>query len=154
MSPTGNSRAACEGGYSLLEVMLVLAIMATVASIVPMMVREASPEFRLRAEMDMLIRSLVLARSEARLEGYPVIVGVDDDRGGYGYGGGQVRLPSGVEITVEGPEELSGATAADRVVFYPRGGSSGGRLTLAFKGRMRAVSIDWLTSAIRRAEMP
>lgn len=152
MSPTGNNRAAREGGYSLLEVMLVLAILATLASIVPMLVRKASPELQLRAEMDMLMRSLVLARSEARLEGHPAKIGIDGDNQGYGYGGGQVRLPDGVEITVEGPEEFSGATVADSVIFYPRGGSSGGRLTLQFKGHMRAVSVDWLTSAIRRTD--
>lgn len=151
MSLTGINRARnkSEAGYTLLEVMVVLAILAVVAGAVPAMIRDASPRLRLEAQAAETLKDLAYLRARTRLEGTPGTLLVAEDGHSYRLGGREIRLADKVSVTLGGSEKASAALSRSAITFYPEGGSSGGRVILSSGDVTETITIDWLTSAIR-----
>lgn len=144
MSSTGSLKHPAAG-FTLLELMVVLAILGLALAIVPANLMNATGAQALKADVRTLISGLRYARTRAIASNEPVALVID---------------PHAAQLSIDGTQQigtLSKSTtlgAANRplaVQFYPDGGSSGGELLLSRGQDQYRVTINWLTGAVSAA---
>ena len=137
-------------GLTLLEVLIVLALMAIVAGFVIPMFGGPISTSELRASARQLAAGLRLARSEAvseRRETF-LVLDVAGKRFKVDRNPKEHVLPSRVELKLFTAQKdlVSGTVGSIR--FFPDGGSNGGRITVASGARKFDVDVDWLTGRV------
>lgn len=138
------------GGFTLLELIVVLAIVAAVAAF-------ALPSFspgagvQLKTATRALMVGLRQTRSEAIATNVSKALVLDLEERHFKVGdSSRVRhLPSdvGVSLFTASRERVDERTGGIR--FFPDGSSTGGRVTLTSGNRELFVDVDWLTGRIR-----
>jgi general secretion pathway protein H len=129
------ARAGSQAGFTLIEMIVVIVIMALVAGVVLVRQPLHSAGFDTEATVRALTSALRVARSRAIAQDRDVQVVTA--AGGFAVdGGASWVLPSG--------EVLS----PSRVIFMPDGGSSGATIVLAAGPRRIAISVNWLTGRV------
>jgi general secretion pathway protein H len=129
-----------QAGFTLIEMIVVIVIMALVASLVLVRQPWHSAGFNTEATVRALSSALRLARSRAIAQDREVTVVTRAD--GFAVDGGAPwLLPPG--------EALSAA----QIVFMPDGGSTGTTVLLAAGPRRIAVSVNWLTGRVLSREL-
>lgn len=136
-----------DAGFSLLEVLVTLFILALVAGIATVQFRNAD-RVALGGETRALTAILRHAQQTASARGQQQVVAIDVDAGRITHGELMRDLPDGIEISLTAlrEEQTSGAVAGIR--FHPDGISSGGRITLRQGAAETAVFVHWLGGAI------
>ena len=141
---------ASRRGVTLLELLIVLAIMAIVAGFVIPMFGGPVSTSELRSAARQLAAGLRLAQSEAvsqRRQTFLVLdvagkrFKVDNDPHEH-------RLPSKVELKLFTAQNDLVSDSVGSIRFFPDGGSNGGRITVASGDRKFDVDIDWLTGRV------
>ena len=141
MSSTGSARHPAAG-FTLLELMVVLAILGLVVAIVPANLMNATGGQALKADVRALISSMHYARTRAISSNASVALIVD---------------PRTRQLSIDGRQQvgtLSNTTSlgmmnqATAVQFHPDGGSSGGEFLLSYGRDEYRISINWLTGAV------
>ena len=127
-----------RGGFTLLELVVVLAIVAAVAGVVAVQLSSASGAVHVKAAARELASALRYARSRAIAEQRETAVVLDARK--HRYPGVALELVVG---QAEALDEHRGA-----VRFYPDGSSSGARLRLMAGGRSQVVDVDWMTGRV------
>ena len=142
-------------GFTLLELLVVLAIAGLLASLVPSLISAALPGTKLKIASRDLATVLRNSRSMAVSQGRKVDVFVYFDARKYIDGNGNAHdLPAGVEIRARDDIDLEAFVAAPhtgsfpsdrfRIRFHPDGSSSGAAITLR-QGRLAyTVEVEWL----------
>jgi general secretion pathway protein H len=137
-------------GITLLELLIVLAIMAIVASVVMPMFGAPVSTSELRATAREIAAGLRLAQSEAvsqRRQTFLVLdvagkrFKVDNDPHEH-------KLPSKIELKLFTAQNDLVNESVGSIRFFPDGGSNGGRITVAAGERKFDVDIDWLTGRV------
>ncbi len=128
---------AVESGFTLLEMLVVLAVLGLMAGLViargPM--RSAGLDSRMAAnQVAGLLRG---ARSEAIAADRPVIVAIDSATGTVRVGAAAPRSVGASIGSLTGP-----------LVFLPDGSSRGGSLTIGSATARKRVTVDWLTGRV------
>jgi general secretion pathway protein H len=134
-SATGNA------GFTLLELIVVLAIIVLLAAAWPFAAPRLFPTQQLRNEAQRLIASLRLARTAARVSGAPQIIEITDGGASYRAGLETYELQRGVIVRARGRS----AERSPSILFYPDGSSSGGVLDLQLPDRTLSVDLKKLT---------
>ncbi len=137
-------------GFTLLEILLVLAIMALAAALtLPALVRPSGSE--LRAATATLAGGLRRAREAAVNSNREATLTLDLDRHTFTVSG-EPRgrgLPPELELALfTARSELDGERTG-RIRFFPDGSSTGGRVSLTSGQRRYHVDVDWLTGQVR-----
>ncbi len=141
--------AGWQAGFTLLELLVVLVLVALVVALAPPLWSNAVPTAEHRAVTRQVAQMLRMARAEAVARRIDVPVRFDLAANTISLQAHKtLRLPEGItiELTTTEAEKLDEQRAAVR--FYPDGGSSGGRVTLRAGERAYRVDIDWLTGRI------
>lgn len=139
-----NSKSA---GFSLIETLVVLSIMALVSAAV-LAAKPKTTAARVNAEARAITASLQLARSRARARNAEIVVGVDTQNGRLGGVDAMRQLPEGMEVSLTvAATERHGAVGGVR--FYPDGRSSGGEILLTYRGRRERIVVNWFTGDSR-----
>jgi len=139
-----DSRSA---GFSLIETLVVLSIMALVSSAV-LAAKPRTAAARVNAEARAIAASLQLARSRARAGNAEIVVGVDAQSGRFGGADEMRQLPDGMEVSLTvSATERHGTVGGVR--FYPDGRSSGGEILLTYRGRKERIVVNWFTGDSR-----
>lgn len=122
------TRIGEEAGYTLVELLVVIALAGLMMTAVPAFASRLLPSARFEARFEELKDTLAETRAEAQSSG-------------------EIRrfdpTPFG-EALIFTPELLVGSKEAD-LVFYGGDGATGGILVLKDGTRARALEIDWLT---------
>ncbi|MBI1263563.1 MAG: type II secretion system protein GspH [Alphaproteobacteria bacterium] len=156
---TSARRQGQEGGFSLVEVMIVIAIIALVS--VTAVTQIAPPRSALDTEAARLVLRLETARRHALMTGAPLGFAVDGDGAGYAFLDlqadgwrvrhgdrtlGPARLTEGVDLTLtgaglRGDPDSAGLPAPD-LWFDPAGAEPPAGLSLRQGGREVSISVS------------
>jgi general secretion pathway protein H len=139
-----------QRGVTLLELLIVIALMAVVAGIVIPMFGGGVPTSELRASARQLAAGLRLARSEAvseRRETF-LLVDVAGKRFKVDRDTRVHALPSRIELKLFTAQNDLVSETVGSIRFFPDGGSNGGRITVAAGTRKFDVDVDWLTGRV------
>ena len=139
-----------QAGVTLLELLIVIALMGIVAALVVPMFGGPVSTSELRATARQLAAGLRLARSEAvseRRETF-LVVDVAGKRFKIDREAREHALPSKVDLKLFTAQNDLVSENVGAIRFYPDGGSNGGRITVAAGARKFNVDVDWLTGRV------
>lgn len=141
-------------GFTLIELIVVLAVLGLITALAMPMFAGALPGARLKAAARDLGAELRYARAQAIAGNRETTLTIDLAARRYAIlgartGPGESRaLPEELEIKVRtARRELAGDARAS-IRFFPDGGSTGGRITLSRGERRYLVGVDWLTGRV------
>jgi general secretion pathway protein H len=117
-----------EAGFTLLEMLVVIAIMGVALLLITGYGRPHSEAMEMQAGARAVAASMRAARGDAIDQGHPVAFTLP-------------RLPASITATIQAP--------AGCIVFAPDGSASGGRVVLDGPGQELAISADWLTGQVQ-----
>jgi general secretion pathway protein H len=139
-----------QAGFTLLELLIVIALMGIIAALVVPMFGGPVSTSELRATARQLAAGLRLARSEAvseRRETF-LVVDVAGKRFKVDREAREHALPSKVDLKLFTAQNDLVSQNVGSIRFYPDGGSNGGRITVASGARKFDVDVDWLTGRV------
>lgn len=139
-----------QAGVTLLELLIVIALMGIIAALVVPMFGGPVSTSELRATARQLAAGLRLARSEAvseRRETF-LVVDVAGKRFKVDREAREHALPSKVDLKLFTAQNDLVSANVGSIRFYPDGGSNGGRITVASGARKFDVDVDWLTGRV------
>ena len=125
-------------GYTLVELLVVLAIVGLLASAAIPLVLASRPALLARQASRMLGEDLAAARQSAIARDRPVRVLLSTADGTYGVEpyGLHRRLARGLSLAFSG-------AMRDEIDFYPDGSTSGGTITVSAKGARDRIDVRW-----------
>jgi general secretion pathway protein H len=137
-------------GVTLLELLVVLAIMALATTLVMPMLGPGVSTTDLRASARQLASGMRLARSEAMASRQDTFVTIDLEGRRFRVGADPRShpLPKDIEIKLFTAQKDLVDDKVGAIRFYADGGSNGGRVTLAAGERKFEVDVDWLTGRV------
>ncbi|MEQ1577638.1 MAG: GspH/FimT family pseudopilin [Hyphomicrobium sp.] len=141
----------CEAGYTLLELMVVLAILSLAAAMVLPRMGAGAERLALRPAAVQLAAALRATRTEAMSASQDTAFILDAGAGRY-WANGAVKarsLPRGIGIVTGHRPGQPIATDRAIIQFRPDGSASGGWIGLRFKTQAADITVDWLTGATR-----
>jgi general secretion pathway protein H len=141
---------AAEAGFTLLETVCVLAIVAMLAAILLPRFPTATSRARLEAYA-VEIAALLKADRSAALEHRTLVQAVVDAPGRTVRSGSSahiVRVPDDVVFDAVLPQRCNGRPALSTISFFAKGMSCGGAIRLTRLGRAFDVRVNWLTGGV------
>lgn len=117
-----------EHGFTLLEMLVVIAIMSVTLLLITSFGRPHSQALEMKAGTQAVADAMRAARGQAIAQGHPVAFTMP-------------HLPAGLTATIQAPP--------GGIMFAPDGSAGGGRVVLDAAGQERAVSADWLTGQVQ-----
>jgi general secretion pathway protein H len=148
--PASGRAAVGAGGFTLLETLLVMTLMAAAASLAAMVFAGGMDGMRLRSESKEIAAQLRYTRARAITTGLPQMFRIDprahaweaaDDRRG--------EIDESLSVNFTGVREAQVRAGEGAILFFPDGGSTGGRVTLAAGTAAWSVDVAWLTGETR-----
>jgi general secretion pathway protein H len=140
-----------ERGFTLVEMLVVVAIIALVASVALPTLGRPSEKTRLRAVADGAIAALQLTREAAIVRHIETVLTVDVEK----HTLQSVVVPLRqfapeivAKLQFAAPEQVGQSGARFR--FFPDGSSTGGTLTLALHDQREVICVLWLTGEARQ----
>ncbi|TVQ86573.1 MAG: type II secretion system protein GspH [Chromatiaceae bacterium] len=141
-------------GFTLVELLVVLAIAGLMLALTPPLIGAALPGVELKGAARRTAAALRLTREIAIAEGRSAAWVLDltgrryhldgDTRGG--------RLPAGIELQLTAAEAELQSETLGGIRFFPDGSSTGGRVVLQRAGRGYQVGVNWLTGRVLIAD--
>lgn len=136
-------------GMSLLELMIVVALIATLAGIGAMVVGRSLPGRELHDAARTVAGELRFARARAIATGRPQVFVIDvDSRQWQGADQRQGSLPEGLDVVATTALEERPARGQAAVRFFPEGASTGGRIVIRRDQAAWRVDVAWLTGEV------
>lgn len=139
-----------QQGFTLIELMVVFAIMVLVVSMAPVAYDRLRDGVQYRDTVRSMLSQLRTARYAAVSEGRSVRFVVNLQAKTYGLNTGMPKeLPDSVVVrtTVAGQEFVPGSAAS--IAFLPTGGSTGGSIEVIRKtGAGTRLRVDWLSGRV------
>lgn len=138
-----------EWGFTLLEILLVLTLVAMIATLLGTSIAGRVGALRVATAANDLTAALRYTRSQAILSRREQVLEVDVEARQYRAPGSEpVELPETIELKLlTAGSEVSGDRTG-RIRFFPDGGSTGGRVSLIAGQREWKVNVSWLTGEI------
>ena len=149
MSSTG-SRPVAIAGFTLLELLVVLAIIGLVLAIVPPNLMKGSGAQALKADTRLVVSGLQYARTRAISLNVPVALVIDSQTKRLSIDGKQQigNLSASTELSALNCQRVWQTGAETAIHFLPDGGSTGGEILLSYHETRYRLSVNWLTGAV------
>lgn len=144
--PGAGTRVA---GMSLLEMLLVVALIALVGLLTVGMFSRGTAGMQLRGAGKEMASQLRLARTQAIASGEPQRFIVTPARHHWqGAGGREGSVPPQLQMHFEGAAQLQETAGEGVIEFHPDGGSSGGLIGLRQGNARWTIRVGWLTGEV------
>lgn len=150
-----NATAAGRGGFTLIEMIAVLALVAIMAVAMSVSLVRGLASTKVKAASRDLAAALRYTRGQAIIKRQEQALEVDVENKTYQAPGRRpVKLPDDMHIYLRtARDELSNEEAtAGRIRFFPDGSSTGGRVRVSSGTREWIVNVTWLTGEISLEE--
>ncbi len=135
-----------DRGFTLVELMVVLVIIALVMGLVATSMSRSISGAEARSATRQLVASLRYTRTRAIIDKSEQVFQLDTEKRSYQAPGRKlVTLPKGVEVTITTARSEITSEAVSGIRFFPDGGSTGGHIELLVNGREYRVNVAWLT---------
>lgn len=143
-----------QGGFTLLEILVVLVIATFMFTLIPPLFSGALPGVKLKGAARDLAVALRDTRSQAIISNTEQTLHLDMETQVYRIGSGKpAPLPDGITINIQPHAATMGLnTTQQSLSFFPDGSSSGGQIILQGGNRSYRLDVDWLTGNIRIEE--
>ena len=142
-------RAGSRGGYTLIEVVMVLAVLAVACAVMTPAVGRTVDGVKVRTEVAGVASFLRRAREQAVTRGEPHEVALDSGARTLLFRRAGGESMTGVEARRVLSPLLHVAAAPTRITFMPQGRSSGGVLRIEAVGpRVYLITVDPLTGRV------
>lgn len=137
-------------GVSLLEMLLVVALIALVSTLAAMVFTGGLDGMRLRSSAKEIAAQLRYTRAQAIATGQPQRFVVEprehrwqapNDKGG--------RIPESLAVVFTGARQAQSRAGEGGILFFPDGGSTGGRVQLQARQAAWRVDVAWLTGEVK-----
>jgi general secretion pathway protein H len=144
MAPRRNQR-----GFTLLELLVVLAIIGLVVALVPGFVLRSQPQLDVQVAARAIADGMRQTRSEAVLRNLPQVFALDvEARVFRAADQPPVRIGDGIALSFRTARSQLLGEGVGQIRFFPDGSSTGGQVRLV-QGTARAdVGSDWLTGLV------
>ena len=145
--PFGSRRR--NAGFSLLEMILVVALIATASLLAAMVVTGGMQGMQLRSSSKEIASQLRYTRAQAIATGQPQRFVIDprahrwqapNDKHG--------KIPSALAVEFTGAREAQSRAGEGGILFFPDGASTGGRVQLRTKQAVSRIDVAWLTGEV------
>lgn len=145
-----------QQGFTLLEILVVLALMVMIYALVPPIFSAGGSTTELKASARQVAAGLRKARSIAIVRREDAVLTVDVEARRFSLTGDTktYALPQTSQLTVYTAESEVAADNTGAIRFYPDGSSTGGRITLAQGERKFYVDVDWLSGQVEILDSP
>jgi general secretion pathway protein H len=138
----GRAVTGAQRGFTLVELLVVLAILTLVATLFPLALNRALPERRLEAQTQALVTEVEFAKMSSAMSGTAVELFVDATGHSSRTSPSPAETATGSRIT-----DRHGRPRAS-LVLYPDGSASGGRVELSEGANRRVVVVSELTGRV------
>ena len=150
---TRHRMAHSESGFTLIEMLAVIVILAAAAMIaMPAIIRKPD-HLILRDTVQQIRQMLLLARSTAVTQNAETVFVIDLKEHRFGLQDrrtGEIPETMSVTFKVAQPEHRNASRGGIR--FFPDGSSTGGELTFALNGKTARLCVHWLVGRPIEAE--
>jgi general secretion pathway protein H len=150
MSNRMQQHSSSEAGFTLLEMIAAIALIALAASIVVPRLGANRQAMKVRATAIELASNLKITRSAALSRNADAVLVIDTAKRKYSASGAvkPKLIPRDVALTFEAQAAESPRTSEGGFRFRPDGSSSGGRIKLKSGTDAAMITVDWLTGAV------
>lgn len=138
-------------GFTLVELLVVLAIAGVLLSATPALFSAALPGLELKGAARRTVAMLRLTRETAIRQGRDaaLIIDVEARRLSLDGQGRELALPRGLELRLSAARREMQDDARGAIRFFADGSSTGGRLWLTHEARGYEIGVNWLTGRVR-----
>jgi general secretion pathway protein H len=149
MLRAGRGGARRSSGFSLLEILMVMAIIAIASLLAVAVLTGGIDGLRLRSSAKEIAANLRFTRAQALSTGRPQKFVIDPrahtwrtvrDRHG--------EIPRSLDIVFTGTRGLQARAGEGAILFFPDGASTGGRVQLQAGAAAMNVDVAWLTGEV------
>ena len=146
----GRIKSRASAGFTLLELLVVLMLMAMVYALAVPMISAGLPGTELKGAARQLAAGLRQARSQAVTRKEESTLTLDVEKRNFKVSGDQRRyaLPTKLEISLFTAQSELLPDKVGAIRFYPDGSSTGGRITVTSGVRKYDINVDWLTGQV------
>jgi len=143
----GKSRARSEAGFTLAELLIVLAIFSLTLAITAPQFGKLIGARSDQVHLERFYLSIKNARRQAIRTSQEIVFTLNVTTGEYGILGEKVsgQLPESWAIDAVASRAEQTADGVIGIRYWPSGASTGGEITLAHQGADTLISVDWLT---------
>jgi general secretion pathway protein H len=148
--PAAVRTARHSQGFTLFELLIVLAIIAVLTGVAVPLLGRPSAEFRIEKSARAIAAGLERTRGEAIATNRARAFTLDVEQRWFrdSANARRVELPDSVAISFDTARSEMIGDAVARVRFFPDGSSTGGRIVLMAEERHYDVAVDWLTGRV------
>jgi general secretion pathway protein H len=151
MSTNDYSDGSLEAGFTLIEMLVVLAILALVASAAGPLLSPGSDGLRLQLASSELATAFRVTRSAAIMRDTKTTLVIDVDRRAFKSTVVSERpFAADIEAKLTFASGIGSASSEGGFQFFPDGSSTGGDVILLLHGKQTRLCVDWLTGEVRR----
>jgi general secretion pathway protein H len=139
-----------ERGFTLLELLVVLTIVAVILAFVPGFMLRGQPGLSVDVTARELADALRLARSHAMAQNRDQLFALDVEQHLFRIGGQRapVQMNKEIEVTFQSARSEAVSESIGQIRFFPDGSATGGRIGLSQDGQHVEVVVDWLTGLV------
>ena len=139
------SRHEGANGFTLVELLVVLAIMALVVTLLAPMLRIGRSGADLRSASSEMLAAMRTTRSLAIAQNRPTALLLDPVYGRYGEPMRYHLLPKGMIMSWRALWPVAGQNDLGAIYFFPDGSASGGEIDLKTGNAVGAIVVDWFS---------
>ncbi|AWN43729.1 GspH/FimT family pseudopilin [Methylobacterium durans] len=138
-----------EAGFSLIEILVAVAIVAGIALLAAPLLRRPPAELQLRADLGRLAAALRTTRAAAMMRNEPLGLVLDVEHRRFA----SPAVPQGAldprtEISLQVADPAERAGSSGRIRFFPSGRSTGGRIRLRLGAAEGRLDVVWATGQV------
>ena len=139
-----------ERGFTLLELLVVLTIIAVVLAFVPGFMLRGQPGLSVDVTARELADALRQARSHAMVQNRDQLFALDVEGHLFRIGGQRapVQMNKDIEVTFQSARSEMVSELIGQIRFFPDGSATGGRIGLTLGAQHVEVVVDWLTGLV------